>query len=227
MDRLQIYSTRTLVAVEFSSRPSSLAAIGGRAHAFRRLNQAETTALFGQAVEADSSAAAKMKHLMTVVGDRVAYWEKRAPPGLDCFVHHVRFEDEARGRAAYTRAVASFPGLAMIGLYAIDPVISFFPDAFPVDPAPNFWRPGTTNVLTADSLFFLNFFPAQAGLREQVVQGTTSIYSESAPGEAAEPEGSREYLHLPKSLDLPKNVNAPRKLPSENSFKTIRVTHTA
>ena len=182
MDRLQIYSTRTLVAVEFSSRPSSLADIGGRAHAFRRLNQAETTALFRQAVEADPAAAAGMKHLMTVVGDRVAYWEKRVPPALDCFVHHVRFEDEARGRAAYTRAVASFPGLAMIGLYAIDPVISFFPDAFPVDPAPNFWRPGTTNVLTADSLFFLNFFPVQAGLREQVVQGTTSIYSESAPG---------------------------------------------
>ena len=182
MDRLEIYNTRTLVAVEFSSRPSSLADIGGRAHVFRRLNQADTTALHRQAIEADPAAAGQIKHLMTVVGDRVAYWEKRVPPGLGCFVHHVRFEDEARGKAGYGRAVAAFPQFAMIGLYAIDPVISFFPDAFPVDPAPNFWQPGKTNVLTGDSLFFLNFFPVQPGLREQVVQGTTSIYSESAPG---------------------------------------------
>lgn len=182
MDRLHIYDTRTLVAVEFSSRPSSLADIGGRAHVFRRLNQAETTALQRQAVEADPAAARQMEHLMTVVGERVAYWEKRVPAGLDCFVHHVRFEDEVRGKAGHARAVASFPRFAMIGLYAIDPVISFFPDAFPVDPAPNFWQPGKVNVLTDDSLFFFNFFPVQAGLREQVVQGTTSIYSESAPG---------------------------------------------
>lgn len=182
MDRLHIYNTRTLVAVEFASRPSSLAGLGGQSHVFRRLNQAETTALHGQAIEADPVAASRMKHLMTVIGERVAYWEKRVPPGLDCFVHHVRFDDEARGRAGYAHAVTAFPRFAMIGLYAIDPIISFFPDAFPVDPAPNFWQPGKTNALIADSLFFFNFFPSQAGLRELVVQGTTAIYSESAPG---------------------------------------------
>lgn len=182
MDRLHIYSTRTLVAVEFSSRPASRVGIGGKGHVFRRLSQPETTALHRRAVEADPAAAAQMNRLMMVVGDRVAYWERRVPPGLGCFVHHVRFEDETHGRAAYARAVAAWPGFAMIGLYAIDPVISFFPEAFPVDPAPNFWRPGTANALTDDSLFFFNFFPVQPGLREQVVQGTTSIYSESAPG---------------------------------------------
>lgn len=191
MDRLTIYETRTLVVVEFSSRPSSLADIGGQAHVFRRLSQAETTALFRQAVQGDPAAAGQMKHLMTVVGDRVAYWEKRVPPGLDCFVHHVRFADEASGKAGYARAVAS-ARFAMIGLYAIDPVISFFPEAFPVGPAPNFWQPGKINTLTADSLFFFNFFPPQPYLREQVVQGTTSIYADSAPG----------YYHTNNYVDL-------------------------
>jgi|FEC22Drversion2_1045045.scaffolds.fasta_scaffold01952_3 hypothetical protein len=183
MDRLQIYTTRTLVAVEFAASPSSLAGLGGRAHTFRRLDLAETKALHAAAVKAASPRDAEhMKHLMAVVGDRVSYWEKRVPPGLQCFVHHVRFPDEAAGKAGYTKAVASFPQSAMLGLYAIDPVISFFPEAFPVDPAPNFWQLGKTNTLSKDNLFFLNFFPPQPFLREQVVQGTTSIYAESTPG---------------------------------------------
>jgi hypothetical protein len=183
MDRLQIYATRTLVAVEFAVQPSSLAALGGRAHVFRRLDLAATRALHRAAVAAaDATSAAQMNHLMAVLAERVAYWEKRVPPALDCWVHHVRFADEAQGRAGHARAVADFPRLAMSGLYAIDPVISFFPQAFPVDPAPNFWRLGRANSCGPDSLFFLNFFPAQPFLREQVVQGTTAIYSESAPG---------------------------------------------
>lgn len=183
MDRLQIYNTRTLVAVEFASQPSSLAGLGGRAHVFKRLDLDATTALHRDAVKAaDPATAARMQHLMEVVGDRVAYWEKRVPPGRDCFVHHVRFGDEAAGRSGFAKAAAAFPQFAMIGLYAIDPVISFFPQAFPVEAAPNFWQYGKANTLGADSLFFLNFFPPQPFLREQVVQGTTSIYSESAPG---------------------------------------------
>src|ERR1700730_13852715 len=183
MDRLHIYNTRTLVAVEFASTPSSLAGIGGRAHVFRRLDLAETTALHGEAVQAAEPAVAlQLKPLMEGVGGRVAYCDSLVPPGLKCFVHHVRFDDEARGKAGYAAVVAAFPKFAMIGLYAIDPIISMFPQAFPVDPAPNFWRPGRTNELTKDSLFFHNFFPQQPFLREQVVQGTTSIYSESAPG---------------------------------------------
>lgn len=183
MDRLHIYNTRTLVAVEFASAPSSLASLGGRAHVFRRLDLSETRALHRAAVDAaEPAAAGQMKHLMEVVGERVSYWEKRVPPALGCFVHHVRIDDESRGRAAYAKAVAAFPRFAMIGLYAIDPIISMFPQAFPVDPAPNFWQPGKVNTLTGDSLFFLNFFPGQNFLREQVVQGTTSIYASSAPG---------------------------------------------
>jgi hypothetical protein len=183
MDRLEIYNTRTLVAVEFAAAPSSLSALGGRAHTFRRLDLGETVALHAQAVKAASPQdAERMRHLMSVVGDRVSYWEKRVPPGLSCYVHHVRFADEAKGKAGYLKAVATFPQFAMIGLYAIDPVISFFPDAFPVDPAPNFWQFGKTNKLAKDNLFFLNFFPPQPHLREQVVQGTASIYVESAPG---------------------------------------------
>ncbi len=183
MDRLSIYNTRTLVAVEFASTPSPLAALGGRAHSFRRLDVRETTSLHADAVKAASPQdGERMKHLMTVVGDRVSYWEKRVPPGLQCFVHHVRFQDEERGKAGYRKALAGFPQFAMLGLYAIDPVISFFPDAFPVDPAPNFWQLGKTNTFSKDNLFFLNFFPPQPFLREQVVQGTTSIYADSAPG---------------------------------------------
>jgi hypothetical protein len=183
MDRLHIYNTRTLVAVEFASQPSSLTGVGGGAHVFRRLDLAETTALHGEALQAATPAVAEqLKHLMEVVRGRVAYWEKLAPPGLKCFVHHLRFDDEACGKAGYAAAVAAFPKFAMIGLYAIDPIISMFPQAFPVDPAPNFWKLGKANKLSKDSLFFLNFFPEQRFLREQVVQGTTAIYCESAPG---------------------------------------------
>jgi hypothetical protein len=225
MDRLRIYNTRTLVAVEFSSRPSSLAAIGGRGHAFRRLDVAETTALHRQAVDAaDPRAAERMKHLMGVVGDRVAYWEKRVPPALACFVHHVRFDDEARGRAGYAQAVAAFPRFAMIGLYAIDPIISMFPEAFPVDPAPNFWRLGKTSGLTGDSLFFFNFFPQQPYLREQVVQGTTSIYSESAPGLYH----TNNYVDLvgdlfscPGNVDKVASVNLNRYADGYGFFKAV------
>jgi hypothetical protein len=70
----------------------------------------------------------------------------------------------------------------MLGLYCVDPLMSMFPQAFPVDAAPNMWRPGEQNVLTKDSMFFLNFFPAQPFLRELVYQGTIAIYSESSPG---------------------------------------------
>ena len=184
MDRLHIYNTRTLVAVEFAATPSSLAGIAAHAQTFRRLDRAETAALHGDAVKAttDPTVGRQLMHLMEVVGERIAYWESLVPPGLRCFVHHIRFDNEARGKAGYAAAVAAFPTFAMIGLYAIDPIISMFPQAFPVDPAPNFWRPGKTNGLTKDSLFFLNFFPPQPFLREQVVQGTTSIYSESSPG---------------------------------------------
>jgi hypothetical protein len=184
MDRLQIYNTRTLVAVEFASSPSQLAGIAGGAHVFRRLDLAETSALHREAVRAatDPAIARQIEHLMEVLRDRVAYWEERVPAGRKCFVHHARFDDEARGKEGYRQAVAAFPRFAMIGLYAIDPVISMFPQAFPAGPAPNVWQLGKTNEATGDSLFFLNFFPQQPFLREQVVQGTTAIYSEAAPG---------------------------------------------
>lgn len=194
MDRLQIYNTRALVAVEFAPSPSSLAGLGGEAHVFRRLDGAATFELHGKAMRAaaDPVAAGQMEHLIEVVGDRIAYWEKRVPAGSQCFVHHVRFADEAKGKAGYLEAVASFPQFAMIGLYAIDPMISYFPDAFPVEPAPNFWQLGKANTLTADSLFFFNFFPPQRFLREQVVQGTSAIYVDSAPG----------YYHTNNYVDL-------------------------
>jgi putative CocE/NonD family hydrolase len=38
-------------------------------------------------------------------------------------------------------------------------------------------------------------------------------------GDAAGPQGAREYLHLPKALDLPKNANAPR-LPNALAWDT-------
>ena len=68
MDRLRIYNTRTLVAVEFASTPSSLAGLGGRAHVFRRLDFAETAALHHQAVRTTTEpmVARQMRDLMEV-----------------------------------------------------------------------------------------------------------------------------------------------------------------
>ena len=184
MDRLQVYNTRTLVAVEFASAPSSLAALGGRGHVFRRLDFAETAALHHHAVQTTTEpmVARQMQGLMEVVKDRIAYWEKLVPPGLKCFVHHVRFDDEAGGKAGYAAAVAAFPKFAMIGLYAIDPIISMFPRPFRSIPRRTSGGLARPTRSTRDSLFFLNFFPPQPFLREQVVQGTTAIYCESAPG---------------------------------------------
>ncbi|MDP1961704.1 MAG: hypothetical protein Q8K93_05825 [Reyranella sp.] len=184
MDRLHIYNTRTLVAVEFASSPSSLAGIARQAHTFRRLDLAESLALNGKAVRSAASpvAAEQMTRLMEVLKGRIDFWEKLVPAGLKCFVHLVRFNDEASGRAGYAQAVAAFPGFAMIGLYAVDPTISIFPQAFPLDPAPNMWQPGRRNEASKDSLFFFNFFPQQPALYGFVVQGTLAIYSESAPG---------------------------------------------
>jgi hypothetical protein len=184
MDRLHIYDSRTLLAVEFAQKPASFAGIADHAQVFVRLDLRETETLARKLIQAsaDHSFSEQVARLMDVLKERVGYWETRVPAGSKCFVHHVRFEDEARSKAGYAQAAKLFPQFAMIGLYAIDPSISFFPQAFPLDAAPNFWRPGHNNVLTEDSQFFFNFFPQQKYLREFVYQGTIAIYSESAPG---------------------------------------------
>jgi hypothetical protein len=184
MDRLRIYQGGTLVGVEFAPTPSSLASLRKDAHVFERINAAEIEKITGGLARANAGEgfSAQMSQLLNVASARLNYWERKVPPGSKCFVHHVRFDDEREAKAGYAQARSKFPHFGLLGLYRIDPLISMFPQAFPVDAAPNMWQPGKTNVLTKDSLFFLNFFPQQPFLREFVYQGTIAIYSESARG---------------------------------------------
>jgi hypothetical protein len=184
MDRLRIYQGRTLVGVEFAPTPSSLASLCKNAHVFERISVPEIQKITAQLAHASPAGgfSAQMTQLLDVANARIAYWERKVPAGSKCFVHHARFDDEARAKAGYAQARSKFPHFPLLGLYCIDPLMSMFPQAFPVDAAPNMWRPGEQNVLTKDSMFFLNFFPAQPFLRELVYQGTIAIYSESSPG---------------------------------------------
>jgi hypothetical protein len=184
MDRLHIYQGRTLVGVEFAAAPSSLSGLCKEPHVFERIGMPEVRQLTDRLARTSPEGGfpAQLAQLLDVANSRLSYWEGRLPPGSKCFIHHARFDDEAQGRAGYARAKREFPDFSLLGLYRIDPSISLFPAAFPVDPAPNMWRPGETNMLTKDSMFFLNFFPAQPFLREFVYQGTIAIYSESSPG---------------------------------------------
>src|SRR5262249_51713438 len=183
MDRLRIYEGRTLVGVEFAPTPSSLSGLSKNAHVFERISAPEIQKITAQLAQANAGgASAQMMKLLDVANARIAYWERKVPAGSKCFVHHARFDDEAQAKSGYAQARSKFPNFPLLGLYCVDPLMSMFPQAFPVDPAPNMWRPGEQNLLTKDSMFFLNFFPAQPFLRELVYQGTIAIYSESSPG---------------------------------------------
>lgn len=184
MDRLRIYEGRTLVGVEFAATPSSFSDLCKDSHVFERIGAQEVRQLTDQLARTNPEGGfpAQMTRLLDVANARMNYWESRVPPGSKCFVHHARFDDEAQGRAGYAQAKRKFPHFSLLGLYRIDPSMSLFPEAFPVGTAPNMWRPGEKNVLTEDSMFFLNFFPEQTFLREFVYQGTIAIYSESSPG---------------------------------------------
>lgn len=184
MDRLRIYKSRTLVGIEFAQTPSSLSSLSQDANVFERISAAEIQKLTDELARSspEKGFSAQLSQLLGVANTRLNYWERKVPPGSKCFVHHVRFDDEEQGKAGYAQARSKFAHFPLLGLYRIDPSISLFPEAFPVNDAPNMWRPGEKNVLTKDSMFFLNFFPEQAFLREFVYQGTIAIYSESSPG---------------------------------------------
>jgi hypothetical protein len=200
MDRLSIYRTRTLVAVEFAKAPTRLPRLAPQQHTFARIGLPEVKNIVGRLVESsnDPQFSAQVEQLTRVANVRLAYWEERIPAGLTCFVHHVRFNDDAAARAGIAEVNAKCPHFALLGLYQINPGISIFADAFPAAPAPNMWRPGELNTLTKESLFFFNFFPDQPHLIEQVCQGTIAIWAESTPG----------LYDTNNFVDLPKEVSA-------------------
>jgi hypothetical protein len=198
MDRLHIYQTRTLVGVEFAQEPARLPRLSQMQHTFVRLGLPEIKDIVGQLINSnpDQRFSAEVRELMQVAGARLAYWENKVPQGSKCFVHHIRFDDDAAARAGITEIRAKFPHFALLGLYQINPSASFFPEAFPVDPAPSLWQPGVKNALTTDSQFFFNFFPEQPFLLERVTQGTIAIWAESAPGLY----DTNNYVDLPDEL---------------------------
>ena len=100
MDPLHIYNTRTLVAVEFAQAPSSLKDIADHA----RCSRASISTIRKRSAASSSQRVPTRRfhrrcaRLMDVLKERVGYWETRVPAHSKCFVHHVRFEDEAAGR---------------------------------------------------------------------------------------------------------------------------------
>lgn len=162
MDRLRIYQGRTLLGVEFAPKPSSLAGVCKDAHVFERIGVTEIKKLAAELAGSgpQSGLSSELSQFLKVADARIKYWEQNVPGGSKCFVHHARLEDAAEGEAAYAQVRAEFPGLALIGLYRIDPSMSLFPEAFPVGAAPNMWRPGEVNVLTNESESSPGFYHA-------------------------------------------------------------------
>ncbi|MBV8743747.1 MAG: hypothetical protein JO134_01750 [Xanthobacteraceae bacterium] len=205
MDRLHIYQTRTLIGVEFAQAPAQLPRLSPVQHTFVRLNLAEIDDIIGPLLKSnkDQQLSAEIRELMQIAGARLAYWETKIPVGSKCFVHHIRFDSDAKARAAITEIRAKFPHFALLGLYQINPSASFFPEAFPVEPAPSMWEPGAQNELTTESQFFFNFFPDQPYLLERVSQGTIAIWAESAPGLY----DTNNYVDLPEELSVTPHID--------------------
>jgi hypothetical protein len=129
MDRLHIYQTKTLVGVEFAREPARLPRFSQEQHAFVRLAVPEVKKIVGQLIEAnpDQQFSAELRDLMQIAGARLMYWENKVPPGSKCFVHHIRFDDSAAGRASIAEIRAKFSNFALLGLYQINPMVSFSP----------------------------------------------------------------------------------------------------
>jgi hypothetical protein len=163
MDRRFDYSQKILLAVEFAGAPRPLRDMPASHAVFQRLSVAAVVRAFAEAENLFVRLFAGRK-FQAVLDRHMHYWEQRQPPGQDCFVHY------AIGPAAEIEAIrvrlADAPW-TMLGTYQVEPQSSAYPFAFPDRPPPHHWNLGETHDPGPDSIFWFNFFPAQAHLFEK------------------------------------------------------------
>ena len=155
MDRQFDYTQRILLAVEFGDAPRRFADMPATYACFRRLSISDVM----RAVQATSS------EFRAVLERSMGYWEKKVPADKHCFVHYA-IGPEDRIMAMFDRLKGDH-GLALLGVYRVEPQSSAYPASFPFGPTPDHWHLGEEYSLTKDSIFWFNFFPAQPYLFEK------------------------------------------------------------
>ncbi len=164
MERNFDYTQKILVAVEFGLEPKKLSNMPPGYSVFQRLAIPEVVKIFNDTVNPVARLIAGRK-FQSVLDKRMGYWETKIPAGQQCFVYYAIGNEDIINKA-FNR-LKETPGLAMTGVYHVEPQSSAYPLSFPVKPSPNHWNPGETHDFTKDSIFWFNFFPEQQYLFEK------------------------------------------------------------
>lgn len=164
MDRQFDYAQKILVAVEFAEAPRRIDGMPATYARFKRLTVADVVRVFDETHSLFAQLMAGRK-FRDVLEQHTGYWTKKIPAGMSCFVHYA-IGAEAVITAAFDR-LRSDGGLALLGVYHVEPQSSAYPFSFPFGDTPDHWRLVEHFSLTEDSVFWFNFFPAQPLLFEK------------------------------------------------------------
>ena len=165
MDRSFDYAQKILLAVEFAETPKRMTEAPASYAVFKRLSIAEVLAAAGRSAGSSAHPPADEK-FQSVLGRRMGYWEERIPAGKHAFVHYAIAADDVI-TAAFDKLKANSDGFALLGVFRVEPQSSAYPFSFPFGDTPDHWRPGEHFSLTAQSIFWFNFFPDQPYLFEK------------------------------------------------------------
>lgn len=183
MDRAFDHTQKILLAVEFAASPRALSDMPPSYAAFQRLAIPEVVKAFDESESLFVRLLAGRK-FETNLNQHMGYWEKRVPPGQQCFVHYAIGRDEVIA-PAFERLKAE-GGWTLLGVYHTEPQSSAYPASFPTGPAPYHWAPEDPPLaFTPESIFWFNFFPAQPVLFEKTfaVWALFQMYAHRERGE--------------------------------------------
>jgi hypothetical protein len=164
VDRQFDYAQKILVAVEFADAPRRLEGMPAGYALFRRLSIPDVIQAVGETQTL--AGAASDGRFRTMLDRNMGYWEQHVPNGKSCFVHYAIGADAAIA-AAFDRLRTEGDGFASLGVYHVEPQSSAYPYSFPSGVTPDHWHLGEPFSLTARSIFWFNFFPAQPYLFEK------------------------------------------------------------
>jgi hypothetical protein len=159
------HSQKIPLAVEFGTTPRTLPGKLPGYAIFQRLGIPEVVRAFDENESLFVRLLAGRK-FASVLNQHMGYWEKRVPPGQQCYVHYAIGRDEVMTEA-FEQLKGTERGWVLKGVYHTEPQSSAYPASFPVSPAPYHWSPDETLAFTQDSVFWFNFFPAQPALFEK------------------------------------------------------------
>jgi hypothetical protein len=164
MDRQFDYAQKIFLAVEFADAPRRIEGMPATYARFKRLTIPdvirafdETHSLFAQLIAGRKFRDALEQHM--------GYWEKKIPDGKACFVHYAIGAEDVIA-PAFDRLKGD-GGFMLLGVYHVEPQSSAYPFSFPFGDTPDHWRLVERFSLTADSIFWFNFFPEQPYLFEK------------------------------------------------------------